>query len=173
LNLRTSDTQPEGDEEDDEARVLIPSDTYDGLICAACVEGNEYLKSKAGSNGWMLIGKKEDGEGYEVLGRGDQASTEGIETGVKRAREVGEGKEDAKRIKVDSDDTNETRARHTEDPGIAKTSTSVAGPSSSSTTPIISPGKRDIFLSHGIRERLNAELDVCPLSLSSTIRPLI
>jgi hypothetical protein len=120
----------------------------------------------------MIIQKEVDGEGYEVVGRSDQASTEGIETGFKRGREDGEGKEDAKRVKVDSDDTNETRARHTENPGVTGTSTLVAGPSSSSTSPIISPGKRDIFLSHGIRERLNAELDVCLLSLSMPVTSL-
>ncbi|OCF38488.1 hypothetical protein I317_07730, partial [Kwoniella heveanensis CBS 569] len=63
------------DEEDEESTVLIRSDSYDGLICGACVKGNDYLRSKAGEAGWMIIepastslSSASEGQ-WEIIGR--------------------------------------------------------------------------------------------------------
>jgi len=167
--LRTADAQPEGEEEDDETRVLIPSDTYDGLICSACAEGSDFLESKGGSSGYMTVVKKQDGEGYEVSGRVDltEESTQG---GSKREREEEGIEGESKRTKLDEraevvGDIKPERsidqagsASVQADPAQEEGKPVVESEDKAQTTTLTS--KRDIFLAHGIRERLQQELDV-------------
>jgi E3 ubiquitin-protein ligase UBR7 len=177
LNLRTAEAQPEGEEEDDETRVLIPSDTYDGLICSACVEGTDFLESKAGSSGYMTVVKKQDGEGYEVSGRMHQAE-ETTPGGLKRERQEEGIEGESKRTKLD--DRAEAVGDIKPEQSIDQAgSTSVqADPAQEEGKPVVgsedkaqtttSTSKRDIFLAHEIRERLQQELDV---SLFQQISP--
>ncbi|ORY33721.1 hypothetical protein BCR39DRAFT_265315 [Naematelia encephala] len=60
----------EDEDEDEEKDVLIPSDSYDGLLCARCAEGCEIAKCCRGKDGWMTIEPKEgEGGGWVVRGR--------------------------------------------------------------------------------------------------------
>ena len=145
---------------------MIPSDSYDGLICLACVKGNEYLKDKGGEEGWMII--EPDGDGFKVIGRpevevGDKAK----DTGAKREREeeAGEGN---KRVKLDGEaekdqpnplfESNSVKpqAGLLQDDGRIETKPNEATPSTRA------QGKGDIFLAEGVREKLASTLDVSP-----------
>ena len=64
-------TQDEEDDAYDEDGALIPSDTYDGLVCAACVASSSILRDKAGTSGYMMIVPRED-DTMEVIGREDE-----------------------------------------------------------------------------------------------------
>jgi len=146
---------------------LIPSDSYDGLICSACVTGNDYLKEKAGDEGWMII--EPDGDGFKVVGRpqtevGDQAK----EIGVKREREE-ESDGENKRLKLDaqegkdkptplSDSSAVTGADLSHEAGRAETK-----PSEPTASTIRTKGKGDIFLADGVRDKLASTLDVSSL----------
>jgi E3 ubiquitin-protein ligase UBR7 len=149
------EAQPEGDEEDDEARVLIPSDTYDGLICSACVEGNQCLREQRGKPGWITI--VPEGEAYRVIGRPEDRA-DATEFGAKRERADEEDGQN-KRVKLDEEEAPSTKVEDAEssrpEDETAKNdiSQSVKAPSGTS--------KGDIFLVDGIREKLQAELDVC------------
>jgi E3 ubiquitin-protein ligase UBR7 len=138
------------EDENEEKEVLIPSDTYDGLICAACVRRNAFLASKAGTEGWMMVEPTEDGS-LEVIGRPAEQEVKAPETitsteeaysaesidGIrKRSEEEADGPE-AKKVKVKGSDH-----------------TSVAESQSSWRW----KGKGDVFLAHGVREGLKSTL---------------
>jgi E3 ubiquitin-protein ligase UBR7 len=140
----------EGDDEDDETRVLIPSDSYDGLICASCVNSSDYVKSKAGKEGWMTI--EPDVEGFKVVGRISIDTTE--EKGLKRERtDTVEGP--IKKIK-----TEEGQGVVEEESNRDARKASVEEESDSPPTKVKTGGRGDIFLCHGVRDILRSELDV-------------
>lgn len=176
LDLRIGDRQPEGDEDDDETRVLIPSDSYDGLICAACVEYNDICRSRAGTRGWMII--EQSSEGPIVVGRdtkdaGDVAtgseSEAEVESRPKRKREAEESSS-VKRTKTDADADAESstaaisKSGDGADANQSGTNHKVSVPKSEKAVVKESKSKRDVFLAHGIREQLQTELDVRPPS---------
>ncbi|KAK4687225.1 E3 ubiquitin-protein ligase UBR7, partial [Tremellales sp. Uapishka_1] len=122
------------EEEAEEAAVLIPSDSYDGLICSSCVASNTFLKSKAGSVGYMLI-EPAPSSSFRVVGKAGQAEA-GVERENGMKRSLDEGEEGvAKRAKLDPD---------------TKVVVSDGGGRQ---------GNGDIFLAHGIRDQLKAQLD--------------
>lgn len=122
--------------------MLIPSDSYDGLICAACVDSSEFVKSKAGSEGWMTI--EPDAEGFKVVGRG-QGRSAIAEPGSKRHRD-------------DDNDGTSKRLKTDEESGVTNTGSAKAEARSLSTS--AATGGSDVFLSHGIRDALRDKLDV-------------
>lgn len=115
---------------------MIRSDTYDGLICATCVQSHPILTANAGSEGWMMI--EPEAGGWTVIGRGEKT--------LKRKIEDNEG--DSKRARFEHDAHPETDAVTTEsvppgnDPDVQW------------------KGKGDVFLADGVREKLKAKLDV-------------
>jgi E3 ubiquitin-protein ligase UBR7 len=146
---------------------LIPSDSYDGLICSACVKGNDFLKVKGGEEGWMII--EPDGDGFKVTGRpevevGDKAK----DTGAKRKREEGLDEEN-KRVKLDGQEgddqpnplsdssTGKPQADLPQEEG--RIETKPTGPTTASTR---AKGKGDIFLAEGVRDKMADTLDVSP-----------
>jgi E3 ubiquitin-protein ligase UBR7 len=135
----------QGDEEEDddeETAILIPSDTYDGLVCAACAGKSAYIGAHKGKDGWMIIELNEnDQAGYQVIGRQEPSSAK---TGDKRSLQESDADKSAKRIKLDDEDTG--RVEKVEDGGEQSTR--------------LWKGKGDVFLAHGIRERLAESLDV-------------
>jgi len=146
--------------------VLIPSDSYDGLICSACVKGNDYLKDKGGEEGWMII--EPDGDGFKVVGRpGIEVGDEAKDTGAKREREEDLDGEN-KRVKLDDQEGEDQPNPLLESGAVngadspreeGRIETKPSEPTLSSTTP---KGKGDIFLAEGVRERLASTLDVSP-----------
>jgi E3 ubiquitin-protein ligase UBR7 len=156
------------DDEDDE-EVLIKSDTYDGLICAACVSSHGYLRSQAGRTGWMVIEPKDGG--WEVLGRADgqapllsssaadvkdtngtdrSAGTDSAPISVKAGanakrsiEEVSPSEAESPALPVDK------KAKKEDHP-------------TESLPPLVLRGKGDVFLADGVRERLKATLPVSP-----------
>jgi len=146
---------------------LIPSDSYDGLICSACVMGNDYLKEKGGEEGWMII--EPDGDGYKVVDRprsevGDQAK----DTGVKREREE-ESDGENKRLKLDAQEGKDQPTPLSDSSAVTGTDLSQeAGwvetkPSEPTASTMKIKGKGDIFLADGLRDKLASTLDVSSL----------
>ncbi|WVN85258.1 uncharacterized protein L203_100403 [Cryptococcus depauperatus CBS 7841] len=117
---------------DEESNVLIATDTYDGLICADCVNSNSFLQAQAGKKGWMIIEPVE--EGWTVVGKSDLDEDSSDLEVFKRPLNVEESSF-SKKLKLDSGslkvDGNHWRWK----------------------------GKGDIFLAHGIRENLQTQLD--------------
>lgn len=154
-------TTEDDDEDDEEKKVLIPSDTYDGLICAACVRGSAFIENRAGTEGWMMIEPRGDGT-YEVVGgqekedesipqaavkeRSDHANAKNgdddIAVGKKRPAEEVMDENDAKKVKLEGD---------------SQASSSVKAEEISQWK---WKGKGDVFLAHGIRDGLKATLSV-------------
>jgi hypothetical protein len=154
---------------------LIPSDSYDGLICSACVKGNDFLKDKGGEEGWMII--EPDGDGFKVVGRPEiEVEDEAKAIGAKREREEGLDEEN-KRVKldgeVDKDQPNPLlessaitpQADLPQEEGGIETK-----PNESTTSSTRAKGKGDIFLAEGVRQELASTLDVSPLTPSSYAR---
>ncbi|WVQ98647.1 hypothetical protein IAU59_005778 [Kwoniella sp. CBS 9459] len=117
----------DAEEEDEESSVLIRSESYDGLICSACVKGNEYLRSRAGDTGWIIIEPASsltegDGEKWEVVGKmgdtekdkvgldpgADGRETEDVNPSGKRPLDGANAEEDeqsGKKIRLDEQPT--------------------------------------------------------------------
>ncbi|WOO85488.1 Protein mlo2 [Vanrija pseudolonga] len=147
LNLQPQREAPLDDEEDEEADCLIPSDTYDALICADCVRPHSLLSERAGTSGWMAIvpGEKE-GE-WTVVGRAESATN-----GSKRSLEETD-LPDAKRTRVEGS---------SEQDAVSAAVNAEVGATAKpvdSTPATRRKGAGDIFLANGIRERLGRELD--------------
>ena len=131
----------EEEDEDEERTVLIPSDTYDGLICGQCVRSHELLRDRAGKQGWMRIEPDEGVDGWRVIGRRD------VINGLKREP---------------PDDGNESGKRPRLEPGMDEGKEQDKPKSDSKEEPprITRKGQGDVFLAHGIREQLKHTLDV-------------
>lgn len=151
------------EEYDEEKESLIPSDTYDGLICAACVAGHPVLKEKAGSEGWMIVEPKEGG-GFEIVGRSKwsdeaDAKTDIVSNGEKQDEgNVGQGatEHQSTSTKRPAEDQAE-EGNHI----IKKPRTELS--SSITDLEVVSStlkGNGDIFLAYGQREKLQKELTV-------------
>lgn len=121
------------DDEDEEAACLIPSDTYDCLVCAACVDLSPFIAEKRGTEGWMVI--VPDGEGWRVVGRIEEVN------GSDGCNGVEEGETGTKRPRADETSSEAKRARVDEE-----------------TARSISVAAGDVFIALGIRDRLAAEL---------------
>lgn len=128
----------EVEEEEEDEQVLIPSDTYDSLICGECVLSNPFLTSQAGKEGFMIIEPRESS--WVVIGRNMRHEDE-IKIGLGEKRGLEENEEASKRVKLD--DGSEARG------GDAFTDSEKR------------KGKGDVFLAHGVRNRLKSQLDVC------------
>ena len=165
LNLRpitdlskvTKENSDDEDEDEDEENALIPSDTYDGLICANCVKSNHFLREKAGQTGFMIIEPTTDG--WEVLGRSTpKEEQEPVETAAATngsddpKDEMGKGQENGNDPKREPDELAEERP--------LKKARLDLEMYPSTTADVILKGKGDIFLADGIREELKASLSV-------------
>lgn len=160
--MRIGDTQPEGDDDDDETRVIIPSDTYDGLICAACVESSEICKTRAGSRGWMII--EQTGAGPVVVGReamieGEEPTRVPDDTSQKRERED-DPESESKRLKTESESKVPPAPLCDDASEAVPERVNPVEPKEHNSKPT---SKRDVFLAHGIREQLQSELNVSSL----------
>ncbi|OWZ80192.1 E3 ubiquitin-protein ligase UBR7 [Cryptococcus neoformans Tu401-1] len=133
----------EGEEEEGEGdeQVLIPSDTYDSLICGECVLSNSFLTSQAGKEGFMIIEPRESS--WVVVGR-DIRQEDEVTVGLGKKRGLEESRETSKRVKLD--DGSEARERDAFTDSERR------------------KGKGDIFLAHGVRNRLKFQLDTDTIS---------
>lgn len=136
--LATEEDEEEEGEGDEQ--VLIPSDTYDSLICGECVLSNSFLTSQAGKEGFMIIEPRESS--WVVVGRNIRQEDE-VTVGLGEKRGLEESQETSKRVKLD--DGSEARERDAFTDSERR------------------KGKGDIFLAHGVRNRLKFQLDVCIL----------
>lgn len=164
-------------EDDDDEEVLIKSDTYDGLICAACVSSHGYLRSQAGRTGWMVIEPKDGG--WEVLGRPDEQAPSLRSSSAADVKEAnGTDRSAGTDIPLISVKAGVNAKR-----SIEEVSPSEAEPSilpmdkkakkvdhpTESLALLVLRGKGDVFLADGIRERLKAALPVSPAALCSIL----
>ncbi|OXC69828.1 hypothetical protein AYX13_01595 [Cryptococcus neoformans] len=133
----------EGEEEEGEGdeQVLIPPDTYDSLICGECVLSNSFLTSQAGKEGFMIIEPRESS--WVVVGRNIRQEDE-VTVGLGEKRGLEESQETSKRVKLD--DGSEARERDAFTDSERR------------------KGKGDIFLAHGVRNRLKFQLDTDTIS---------
>ena len=146
----------EDDEEDDD-NALIPSDTYDGLICAHCVTSNSFLLAKAGQPGFMVIEPTSDG--WRVLGR---AATKAEEKAVD-GTEVVNGSDNLEEIMVDGRENSDHAKREADGEDEVRPLKKARLESeciSTATERMTLKGKGDIFLSDGVREQLKMSLSV-------------
>lgn len=139
---------------------MIRSDTYDCLVCAACVRSHPLLSARAGTEGWMMIEPDEQGV-WGVVGRPGAPAP--AESGLKRAAEdEPNGDDEKKRVKLDGDAADD--GTHTQD----QPQTPVDGDALAKKEETAAPdavwrwkGKGDVFLADGVRDQLKSELDVC------------
>jgi E3 ubiquitin-protein ligase UBR7 len=144
----------EGDDDEDKT-MLIPSDTYDGLVCAACIRSNPYLTMKAGTQGWMIIEPSESvASAFEVIGR-DGVNTAEERNEAKRKEREADEEVPGKKAKVENGESKAVPASPLENV------------SQKEVNPRGWKGKGDVFLAEGIRESLKATLDVRDISKQS------
>jgi len=147
--VRTGEADEE--EEDEEKAMLIPSDTYDSLICGACAEKSSYIKEQKGRSGWMVIEPGEGGQGgFVIIGKEQRDETR---LGEKRPLDNSSSEIVEKKSRID-DSNNES---------VASMGNASATEEKGETEKTSWKGKGDVFLAHGIRERLKATLDVSPV----------
>lgn len=166
------DPEKISEDDDDDEEVLIKSDTYDGLICAACVSSHGYLRSQAGQSGWMVIEPKDGG--WEVLGRADgQApSLRSSSAADVNGTDISAGT-NIPPVSVKAG-ANAKRSIEEVSPSEAEPSASPVDKKAKkedhpteSLTPRVLRGKGDVFLADGVRERLKATLPVSPAKNST------
>ena len=148
-----SQHETDDEDEDEEAVVLIPSDTYDALICAGCVREHPFVSDRAGRDGWMTIEPNENKVGWKVMGRrvdieeeeSDAGETREISNGLKRSAAENEVEDSPKRRRLDG---NEVKGEPTVAP--------IAHPGA----PQARKGNGDVFLAYGVRQQLKLTLGV-------------
>lgn len=166
------------DDDDDEKGILIASDSYDCLICSDCVENNDLIKARRGTEGWMTIEVDNDGTS-RVVGREkkDQGQEVGLEVKSQKSRDFVNGDVKSEIIDGITNEMNGLKRKmdsegldHDEkDEKKIKVEYGIG--------PLLNDkkGKGDVFLCHGVREKLKLELTVslrfpfsrfCILSLS-------
>ncbi len=168
LNLRPlilpKQENGEDDGEDEDEAVLIPSDTYDGLICATCVREHPLLRERTGEDGWMMIEPSEGGLGWRVVGRrelvggeiqevmkaGKQEEEDIVKEEVKEEKADGTGLPNGLKRSAEEEETEES-AKKPRLNGL-KVKEETAGEALK--------GAGDVFLAYGIRDQLKASLDV-------------
>ena len=136
----SSEVYEDDEEEDDE--VLIPSDTYDGLICAKCVAKHSLLRERAGRPGWMTI---------ERLGSGMVVRSRDGAKGPKRSLD-GSDEPDAKRVKLEVDNAADAEKSNDHPGELHIKADQDDNPRDR--------GAGDVFLAFGVRDQLKKELDV-------------
>lgn len=145
LNLQPRRTVRVEDDEDEESLCLIPSDTYDGLVCADCVRSSPFIVERAGTESWMVIEPGPEGQ-FDVIGK----VTEAVSAGAKRERPVEE--QESKKVRLEDGTAGVV--------GAEKETGEQGEDISRKTEPAERKGLGDVFLAHGIRDRLAKELDV-------------
>ncbi|WWC61214.1 uncharacterized protein I303_103794 [Kwoniella dejecticola CBS 10117] len=180
-------TGTEEEDDDEESSVLIRSDTYDGLICSSCVMSNDFLRSQAGKEGWMIIEPTEN-VGWAVLGqkrelpqgiKKDNSTCDGHDSlNRENADGVQTEEENGKRKAEEEDSTNDENGQVSKRLRLEKVvpiPISANGDNTKDAKSIpeedfidgnekgkitwIWKGKGDIFLGNGIRESLKDRLD--------------
>ena len=152
-------TTEDDDEDDEEKKVLIPSDTYDGLICAACVRGSAFIENRAGTEGWMVIEPRGDGT-HEVIGRQDNEDRSPRQAAVEERSDHTKDGDDEIALgqkRPAEEITDENNAKKVKLEGDSRASSSVKAEENSQWR---WKGKGDVFLAHGIRDGLKATLSV-------------
>ena len=164
-STRASHTPAAADDdgEDDEGEVLIPSESYDGLICASCVSGNAFLQEKAGQAGWMVIEPGEDGA-FRVVGREEKPKSDGrgsvsVDEAGGPAAATAEEENSSENAEGSLKRPAETIAEDEVTAKKPRLDTAIAL-SGTSTEASLRKGKGDIFLAHGVRSALKASLPV-------------
>lgn len=156
--------------------MLIPSETYDGLICAECVRAAPLVERRAGMPGWMLV--EPDGKGFKVVGREEKvqdaaravhpqdAAAGGSTTAVKASEDPGRTPDNAIILANESPassadvDGGSTPGK----PGLGKRALDQAwdAPPESKRAKHdwLWKGKGDVFLANGVRQALRSEVSV-------------
>lgn len=175
----------EEDDEDEEQDVLIPSESYDGLICASCVRSHPLLRDKAGTEGWMIIEPNEGAEGgFRVVGRREETTTtkqgevdgkrdeQGVESGPTKQLHISTPEVQIEPLAADesrgkrsrsaeaSEGDPEAKRPKLESNGEVESTAAAAATKTTTTDPWKWKGKGDVFLAFGVREALKNELDV-------------
>ncbi|BEJ14368.1 hypothetical protein CspHIS471_0401350 [Cutaneotrichosporon sp. HIS471] len=164
------------DEDEEESDSLLPSDSYDGLLCVACA-AHPFVNARKGKEGWMVIvpqgegwvvegrkaeDAKEDGKAEEVKVEGEAKADADAEAPASLKRKSEDDGLVAKRARVD-DMTPLLVAETITAELTSEPSKSAAKPTDGSTATQV-PATRlrtsagDVFLAHGIREHLKATL---------------
>lgn len=138
---------------------LIPSESYDSLVCGACVRKHPLLARKAGMPGWMIIEPDAASGEMKVIGRlSDGADPDARDKAKKEDPSPEESRPQKREAEEDGAERPGKRAKPEEPGGSSDTRSSEA---SSATEQHSTPrGHGDVFLADGIRERLKTELDV-------------
>jgi E3 ubiquitin-protein ligase UBR7 len=160
----TGTNAPGNDDDDDEEKeVLIPSETYDGLICASCVSGNAYLQENAGQPGWMIIEPSENGV-HQVLGRERPLESDAHGSRVAAGKDEEAASGAAADVPTGENEVSHKRPAESDDGGTMATKRLRLDTSNTPDKPAThSPqrkGKGDVFLAHGVRTALKDRLPV-------------
>ncbi|CAK9786946.1 hypothetical protein CC85DRAFT_286164 [Cutaneotrichosporon oleaginosum] len=177
--LNLAPRKPERDtplpEEEEESDSLLPSESYDGLLCAACAD-HPFVAERKGRDGWMVVVPR--GDEWVVEGRKEGEEGSGRARMVEKAEEPAWGGEAgpalgkkrasedegpaAKRVKVEAPGqvlteavTAEPTVEPTAEPTAIPTST-VPPPAQATAEPRRAAG--DVFLADGVRDHLKATL---------------
>jgi len=157
--------RPSGEEEEDEeeAPVLIPSNTYDCLVCGDCVKSSPVLEGRIGTDGWMIIEPCDDGKTeWRVVGRQKLNAAESLKRpaedrdsvidGTTKKAKLEDGRKKAPEAAAETEVVLETE-------GI-KESPAIADKQNEHSHTGLWKGKRDVFLAYGVRDHLKTVLNV-------------